>query len=84
MATDEHAWDSTCERCGFHYHNAEGDGPSSPSHNEGSNGWKTVGELEDDLLNGFSFFAPVLTAMRSNKWEVICGDCVDELEGDAE
>ena len=76
------AWDSTCECCGFHYYNAEGDGPMSSSHNHGSNGWKTEYELKDDLLEGFSFFAPVLTAMQNKKWEVICGECVDELVED--
>ena len=73
------AWDSTCECCGFHYFNPHGNGPMRVSDNHGSNGWKTDDELKDDLLEGFLFLAPALTAMQSNGWEVICGECVDNI-----
>lgn len=77
---DNDAWDSTCERCGFHYYNAEGDGPMSQSDNHGSQGWKTFDELRDDVQMGVaSFLGPVLITMVVNGWEVICGECVDEL-----
>jgi len=75
------AWDSTCERCGFHYFNAEGDGPMHQSDNEGSHGWKTIYELQADVQEGldFAFLGPALISMLTNGWEVMCGECVDEL-----
>jgi hypothetical protein len=72
-------WDSTCERCGFHYHNAEGDGPMRQSDNHGSQGWKTLDELQDDVQEGFAFLGPALISMLTNGWEVICGECVDDI-----
>tara|TARA_B100000900_G_scaffold337593_1_gene299570 strand:- start:16 stop:264 length:249 start_codon:yes stop_codon:yes gene_type:complete len=73
------AWDSTCERCGFHYFNAEGDGPMRQSDNQGSQGWKTLPELEDDVQEGFAFLGPAFISMLTNGWEVICGECVDGI-----
>ena len=72
-------WDSTCERCGFHYHNTEGEGPMRQSDNHGSQGWKTLGELEDDVQEGFAFLGPALITMVLNGLEVICGECVDDI-----
>ena len=79
-------WDSTCEMCKFHYYNPYGDGPMSASDKHGSNGWKTIDELEDDLRQGpnFQFLIGAYIEMRHRGYEVICGDCVDELLDDEE
>ena len=74
------AWDSTCEMCNFHYYNAEGDGPVKISDAHGSNGWKTIHELEDDVKEeGCEFFIIVYIEMLHRGYELICGNCVDEL-----
>ena len=81
---EDEPYDSTCEMCGFHYYNPTGIGPMRPSENHGSNGWKTIGELEDDIREGFGFFLTALVEMRHRGWEVVCGDCVDGLIDDEE
>lgn len=70
--------------CGFHYYNPSGDGPMRPSENHGSQGWKTVSELEDDLQQGpdFQFLIGAYIEMRHRGYEVICGNCVDEIIDD--
>ena len=75
------AWDSTCEMSKIHYYNAEGDGPVKISDAHGSNGWKTIDELEDDLRQGpdFQFLIGVYIEMRHRGYELSCGNCVDEL-----
>lgn len=81
MSDIDGAWDSTCEMCKFHYYNAEGDGPTRISENHGSNGWKAIDELEDDLQQGpdFQFLIGAYIEMRHRGYELVCGDCVDKL-----
>lgn len=61
--------DSTCDCCGLTYIDVD----------EGPLDWKTLDEVQEDVLDGLLDHALVLAAMLMRGWDVICGDCMDEL-----
>ena len=89
-------WDSTCDKCKFHYYNEDGDGPTGrPNDGHGDHGWITesdfgyemedVAEDIDDPEYGedwYQFHNWLQERMRKAGWDVLCGDCRDGLEDD--
>lgn len=52
LVKDDGAWDSTCDKCGYHYYNAEGDGPLGNHESHGDQGWINESDFDFELERG--------------------------------
>ena len=61
---------STCDCCGLTYIDVD----------EGPLEWKTLDEVQEDVLDGHLACALALAVMQMKGWDVVCSDCMTELE----